>query len=1474
MRGLCRRALVSIFAGIVITGVAPMAGPAAPANAVSVASTITTVGDSRSTAPAGSGPGRTVSNEVRDRGPSNVLPSAGTAAAPGRPAAPGNPPFTATPPTPGTPPSEGAPPVPQEQPTPAEVRAAQRKVLDRGAASAGTNPDTATVADLAVASTAGTITGTVSLAGTGATNCWITAYVADASGDYSAVGTSDQAAADGSFWLPVSGVTEPLSVRLRLYATFGTSAFQEWAGSTDNTMATAHTFSVAGGSTVSAGTIQLHAPAKVSGAVDLASGGATTCSVSGDVPGDHVSGNCAPNGTFTVLLPWSSVTTSVRLRISATDGTAWWTEWAGSTDNTSGTATVFSVPPSGTVAVGTFTLHPVRRVTGTVSLAASGATGCLVSVYRSDASLAFVTSASTAPDGTFSVALVWPVTVTSVTLRLSGSAAFGTWREWAGSPDNTQATAAVYPLPASGPLTVGTVTLHTPQRLTGSIDLTAVGGSSCRVAAYRRSTGGATSYATWGPCNPDGSFVLVIDWSPTDQSIILSVYVTATTNWSQWAGSTDNTSATAVAYLVPSSTTVAVGTIQLHAPQLITGTFDVASAEATRCAVWVHSTIIVYDAYAACAPDGSFTALVPWPLSMGSVQLQVELSVPGAWGWWEWAGSTDNTRATAHVYAVPANGALGTITLHPPRWVKGTVGLAAAGATGCEVSVDSLADSLGRATCSPSGAVAVPISWGAAPAALRLHVRSFDATGSWWEWVGSPTNTSYNARLVTAPAAGSFDAGAITVHAPQRITGTVAFGSSGATECRVKVYPRDGLGLDRVSVDAVCAADHTFFVRTDWNPTIESIRMVVNAGAPGESWDDWVGSPTNTRDTATVYQVAPSSTLAVGTLTVRTPQRIIGVVDLAGVHASDCRLFAHRGTVTDPFDADATAYCAADGSFRITAPATGANSIKLLVHATDSAASYARWSEWAGSTDNTVGTARRYPISASGTTDIGRISLHSPSRLTGTIDLAGVGAQDCSLTAHWSTGANDVPCASSGAFIGYVDWSPTTRSVTLDANVWSTAGSWWEWLGSSDNTRATARVVTVPTDTTVALGALTLRAPATIQGTVSAGAGRDQALVQAVNSTGQQVGSTYPDGAGIYHLTVGFGTSRVAFGRQGGNYPFAAQYYDGVAEPAGLPAATPITLAAGATRTGVDASLTGGGSITGRVLDGAGAPAAGVHVDAHTDGGALVTRSARTDSTGTYTITGLSSGSYQLTAYDPTLLGWDGEPSWLRWSGNQNDATRAKPVAAVLGKTVRAGDLTIAPPTFTDITDTYPFYGEISWLAAAGISTGYPTGPTTAEYRPVNNVARDAMAAFLYRFAGKPTYTPPASSPFTDVPTSHMFYKEITWLASKGITTGYPQPDGTTQYKPADPVGRDAMAAFLHRFAGKPSFTPPASSPFTDVPASHMFYKEITWLAHTGITTGYPQPDGTALYKPVDPVTRDAMAAFMYRDNTGQLPKP
>lgn len=179
----------------------------------------------------------------------------------------------------------------------------------------------------------------------------------------------------------------------------------------------------------------------------------------------------------------------------------------------------------------------------------------------------------------------------------------------------------------------------------------------------------------------------------------------------------------------------------------------------------------------------------------------------------------------------------------------------------------------------------------------------------------------------------------------------------------------------------------------------------------------------------------------------------------------------------------------------------------------------------------------------------------------------------------------------------------------------------------------------------------------------------------------------------------------------------------------------------------------------------------------------------------------------------------------------------------------------ISHPLFRDVLDNHPHWPYISWLADTGITTGFDN----RTFRPDQAVNRAAMAAFLFRAAGSPAFTPPTNPTFSDVPRTHNFFGEIEWLASTGITTGWAEPNGTRTFRPGQPITRAAMSAFLHRFHGNPAVG--GQSNFRDVPADHQFARYIGWMATNSITTGWD--DGT--FRPDQPVTRGAMAAFMAR---------
>jgi secreted trypsin-like serine protease len=230
--------------------------------------------------------------------------------------------------------------------------------------------------------------------------------------------------------------------------------------------------------------------------------------------------------------------------------------------------------------------------------------------------------------------------------------------------------------------------------------------------------------------------------------------------------------------------------------------------------------------------------------------------------------------------------------------------------------------------------------------------------------------------------------------------------------------------------------------------------------------------------------------------------------------------------------------------------------------------------------------------------------------------------------------------------------------------------------------------------------------------------------------------------------------------------------------------------------------------------------------------------------------------------------------TWVAWNDNTNSDPRSSletPVTA--GQTVHiavdgfnaadgggatrgrvrlnVGFEPAAGAQFDDVSVGHPFFEDIEFIATRGITTGF----ADCTFHPGSTVTRGSMAAFFYRLSGWPQgYFP--NPDFDDVGGGHAFYPEIAWMATEGITTGF--PDGG--FHPEESVTRQSMAAFFYRLAGSPAAPSCTTPPFSDVAIDAPFCKEIQWLAATGIAGGYS--DGS--FHPGEAVTRQAMARFMH----------
>jgi hypothetical protein len=173
-----------------------------------------------------------------------------------------------------------------------------------------------------------------------------------------------------------------------------------------------------------------------------------------------------------------------------------------------------------------------------------------------------------------------------------------------------------------------------------------------------------------------------------------------------------------------------------------------------------------------------------------------------------------------------------------------------------------------------------------------------------------------------------------------------------------------------------------------------------------------------------------------------------------------------------------------------------------------------------------------------------------------------------------------------------------------------------------------------------------------------------------------------------------------------------------------------------------------------------------------------------------------------------------------------------------------SGTFVTGTASFTDTAGT-TFEPAIEWLVATGITFGC----SAEQFCPTHVVKREQMAGFLARALDLPVSD---IDYFTDDSASSLEDK-INRLADAGLTTGC----GRNVFCPTSVVTRAQMASFLARALNPPLTT---TDFFADDNGS-THENAINRLAATGIVSGC----ATASFCPSAGVTREQMAAFLYR---------
>lgn len=175
--------------------------------------------------------------------------------------------------------------------------------------------------------------------------------------------------------------------------------------------------------------------------------------------------------------------------------------------------------------------------------------------------------------------------------------------------------------------------------------------------------------------------------------------------------------------------------------------------------------------------------------------------------------------------------------------------------------------------------------------------------------------------------------------------------------------------------------------------------------------------------------------------------------------------------------------------------------------------------------------------------------------------------------------------------------------------------------------------------------------------------------------------------------------------------------------------------------------------------------------------------------------------------------------------------------------------------SFKDVSSSYLFYDEITYLTDKNIISGFTDG----NFKPNQPVTR-AQAAIMIGKAINLNGSPQRTI-FSDVGPSNGASGYIHSAVNAGIIQGF--NDGT--FKPNNPVTRGQLAIFLTRAF---NLTATTTVSFSDVPTSSSAYSYIGKLVAANITSGYD--DNT--YRPEQAVTRGQFSAFMTRTLKSKVP--
>ena len=240
----------------------------------------------------------------------------------------------------------------------------------------------------------------------------------------------------------------------------------------------------------------------------------------------------------------------------------------------------------------------------------------------------------------------------------------------------------------------------------------------------------------------------------------------------------------------------------------------------------------------------------------------------------------------------------------------------------------------------------------------------------------------------------------------------------------------------------------------------------------------------------------------------------------------------------------------------------------------------------------------------------------------------------------------------------------------------------------------------------------------------------------------------------------------------------------------------------------------------------------------------LAANTPYTCTTATHTVTAedLQRGYFEPTATFTATSSLDGSEKEYTFTGERI------PLPSAAAEPAPAEDPT--PVALTDVTAQHPNYKAIQWSVRSGVLPAFADGT----FQPRANLSRGELAAALFRMYGSDDYQAPTTSPLKDVPTSHKFYRELSWAHENGVLLASAK-DATL--RPDAHVTREELAGALFKAETPEGYEAPIRSPWKDVASNHASYRSIAWLAELSGKSGEN-------FRPNAPVKREDAAFFLY----------